>query len=357
MRLISYNYSQIAQTVITASSSNPNFPVSNIRHEHRSKEWRSSGTFIIDSSNNELIVDEGSGDLTATLSVGTYSISGLIAEIELQLAAVCSNEYSLSFSEANGLWTIESDDSFTLVGTSSLLPVLGFNQVDQTGTSLVAPRAAIHTEEFLTFDLKTTEDIDSVVLLWGKGQYNLSSDAEIRVQANATNNFSSPAIDELLTFNNDFETASHYFTTPQSYRYWRVVIKDPNNPLLYVNLGVLVLGLQEALDNPENGFSYTQDDSSKITRTDFGQEYADIYPVTATLSLDFSVMEYSTAEKFILFYQRVGNRSPIYVAVDPENAVFNKDCFSIYGKFSGSLTQKHAFFSIFDSGLTVREVN
>lgn len=357
MRLISFNYSQQPETVLTASSSNINFPVSNIKHEHRSKEWRSSGHFLIDGTNKTLVFDEGSGSITATLTEGTYTVSTLRNEIKARMDLVGGQVYTVAYSEALCLWSISAPLSFTLKSTGTLLPVLGFNAVDVSGATITAPKPAIHTHEYVLFDLKTTEEINSVALLWGKDQYNLSSSAEIRIQANATANFSSPAIDQVLTFNNDFEIASHYFNTSQTYRYWRFVVKDPANPRGYVNLGVVILGQSDQIDDPENGFTFTQSDNSNITRTDYGQEYADTYPITTQLSLDFSLMEYTTAEKLILLFQRVGVRFPVFIAMDPAGSFFNKDCFAIYGKFRGNLTQKHNFSTVFESGLSVQEIN
>lgn len=357
MRLISFNYSQLLETVITASSSNINFPFSNIKHEHRSKEWRSNGYFVITAANKTLVFDEGGGNLTAVLTEGVYSVASLRAEIAAKMNAVGGQVYSVAYQEAFGIWSITAENPFTLKSTGSLLPVLGFNAANVTGTTVTAPRPAIHTQEHVLFDLKTTEEIDSIVLLWGKGQYKMSSEAEIRIQASATANFTAPAVDQVLTFNNKFEIASHYFSTPQSFRYWRIVIKDPANPTGYVNLGVVILGQKEELDQMDNGFGYSQSDNSVVTRTDFGQEYADIYPITAQLSLNFQAMEYQMAEKFILLYQRLGVRSPLFVALEPDGVVFDKDCFALYGKFRGSQSLKHNFSTIFDTGLSIEEVN
>lgn len=355
MRLISFNYSQQPETVISASSSHPNFPVSNIRHEHRSKEWRSAGHFTVTALTKSLEI-EGDNPVSVNLTEGSYSTVGLKLELQTKLDAAAPGVYEVLYSEKTGIWTFKSDTAFTLKGTSSVLSIIGFNPVDRTGTLLPGAKPAIHTEEFVVFDLKTTEEIDSIVLLWGIKGYKLSGDAEIRVQASATANFSAPALDEVITFNDKFEVASKYLENPVSYRYWRVVIKDPANPNQYVNFGVLVLGLAEKMD-PENGFTYGQTDNSNITRTDFGQEFADEYPITGNIAIDFAVMEYSQAEKIILMFQQLGNRKPIYAALDPEAEVFDKDCFSIYGKFSGSVSQKHSFYNIFDSGLAIREVN
>lgn len=43
MRLMNTNLCTETATVVSASSSNPNFPASNLKHPFRSKRWRSTG--------------------------------------------------------------------------------------------------------------------------------------------------------------------------------------------------------------------------------------------------------------------------------------------------------------------------
>ncbi len=357
MRLITYNYAQLNETVISASSENVNFPSTNIRHEHRSKEWRSKGNFLLDSSNNRIVFDEGAGELTAILSEGSYSVAQLISEIKNKLETIGNNQYLAKYSESLCIWSVESNFEVTLLSSSTFLEVIGFNSIDLIGTTFIAPRPAIHTHEHVVFDLKTTEEIDSVILLWGREQYKLTENAQVRIQASATANFSTPSIDQEIILDNDFEISSFYFDNPQSYRFWRVVIKDPNNPRGFVNLGVVILGKSEVTDVPDNGFSFSLYDSSTISRTEFGQEYSDIYPILSQLDLDFGQMESDVAEKMILLYRRIGTRVPVFIALDPMGEAFRKDCYAIYGKFPSSLAQKQSFFTIFSTGLSIREVN
>jgi hypothetical protein len=82
MRLIGFNYSQQDETTATASTSNVNFPVSNIKHEFRSKQWRSNaaGNFEISTNNKINFKESGGGsELTATIAAGTYTSTTLAA--------------------------------------------------------------------------------------------------------------------------------------------------------------------------------------------------------------------------------------------------------------------------------------
>lgn len=343
MRLIGTNYTQDLATVITQSSQNPNFKASNIQKEHRSKEWRSSGNFTIDATNKTIVINS----ITYNLTEGAYTVSALKAAINAFDAGT-----QAGYNENTCLWTITT----AVTVTGSLLPVLGYI-VTSFSTTTTAPKAAIHTDEWIKFDFKTTEEINSAVILWGKGLYSLTSEAEIRIQASATSNFATTAVDELLTFNNDYEIASHYFTESQSYRYWRVVIKDAANVNGYVNLGVVILGQSEAVDNPDNGFTFTQVDTSNITTTDFGNSYVDEFPIMNRIELAFNIMDFSIALAFLNLYKLTGIKKCVFVTIDESDLVQGKDTFAIYGRFSNGMTHTHINYDIFSTGISINECN
>jgi hypothetical protein len=103
----------------------------------------------------------------------------------------------------------------------------------------------------------TTEEIDSVVILWPKEDgIRLSDTAVVKIQANATDSWGSPAVDQTLTIDNTYMVASHYFSTDQSYRYWRVVIEDVGNPYGYVELGMVWFGKSLSIQKAKNGFKF-----------------------------------------------------------------------------------------------------
>lgn len=218
-------------------------------------------------------------------------------------------------------------------------------------------RSVGNSNQWVVFDLKTTEPINTVVLLWPKGAYKLSTLAVIKIQASATSNFTTPIVDQTISFNHKYEIASHYFESAMNFRYWRILIDDPTNIYGYVSLGVVILGMSEALDHPSNGFSFSSADTSNITRTDFGQSYVDIYPIISSLNLNFEVMEYEVAKNFIDLFLAVGVRKPAFIVIDENSLVFDKDIFCIYGRFEPSYATNHIAYNLFRGSLTITESN
>lgn len=368
MKFLATNLCTEGATTIVASSANANFPVANLKNPLRSKRWRSSGYFLVDSSNNKINFKESSGgsELTATLTNGTYSPSGLAAEIENKMDAAGTDSFSVTFSRASGLWTIESDgseleilnDTGTDSSSSLLVNSLGFASSDLTGdVSYTGDVIAIHTQETVLFDMKTSQNIDSVVILWPKEDgIRLSPSAEIRVQASATNLWTSPAVDEVLTVDNHYLVASHFFSSPQSYRYWRLVVTDPSNPDLFVELGMVWIGENIRFREPENGFKFSLADTSKVSSTDFGHEYVDEYPLMSSLQFNYSYIGYETAQALEDAYRSNGVRKPVLVVFDESELVFTKNHFLIYGKFPKQFGTDHVNFDIFNGSLTITEL-
>lgn len=367
MKLITSNFAVDSVTSISASSENANFPTSNLKHDFRSKTWRSSGTFIVDSSNNKIdFKDSGGGsELTATLTSGTYSVSGLESEVESQMASVGASTYTCSYSESTGKWTLSSDgaafellnSSGTNVGSSLLVNSLGFASTDKTGAlSYTGASIAIHTKESVVFDLGSTENITSVALLWPKEDgIRLSSSAVVTVEANATNNWASPAVSQTLTIDNTYEIATYFWNTDQSYRYWRVSLEDPANANLFVDLGVVVLGKSIDIQEPENGFTFGLTDQSKTQRTPFGHEYTDAYPMVSSIEFSYSLMEYGDIQTLENAFRTNGNQTPVFVTFDSDETVFDKDHFALYGKFQKGFGSEHIIYNLFSSDIRIVE--
>lgn len=368
MRIISYNYSQLTETTTEASTSKVNFPVSNLKHQFRSKQWRSNGYFKVTSSNNKIDFKESGigSELTATLTVGVYNPTTLAAEIETQLNAEGGDSYTVTYSENTGLWIVESDGAYLVLlintGTNqaenALKNLCGFSDSDKTGAlTYTGSTIAIHTEEFVTFDLKTTEEINSVALLWPKEDgVRLSNSAVIRIQANATDEWSSPALNEVLTLNNTYSIASHYFSSDQSYRYWRVSIVDPGNANLFVSIGTMVLGKSLSVDCPENGYSFEYRDQSKTQTTDFGNEYTDEYPIVSNIEFDFKYFDVTDFEIFDSMYLRNGAKTPVFVVLDETGIVHDKDQIYIYGKMDKSMKFSHVNFDLYNTKIKISEI-
>jgi len=101
-------------------------------------ETRSSFFYIdpIDSTNFYLNFDEGSGELTAEISVGSYSHSELASPVEAALNNVGTLTYAVSFDRNTRRFSISASGPFSLLiatGTSvgnDAFPILGFTGPD-----------------------------------------------------------------------------------------------------------------------------------------------------------------------------------------------------------------------------------
>ena len=365
-RIIDYNYAFESGVSITASSATVTFPVSNLSLFHRSKIWRSSGNYVIDSTNNKINFKETglAAELTATLTSGTYTATTLAAQVKTQLEAASVDTFTVTFL-TSGKFKIESSGTaFELLfstGTNtatSARNVLGYGTNDYTGaTEYTASTVSIHTEEAITFDLSTTEDIDSFCLVFDPSiGINFTNSVVLKLQANATNVWTSPAVDVTLTVDNETETVSHYFTTVQSYRYWRLKIVDSQNPDLYVQLGKVFLG--KALDIarvPSIGFQLGLNDRTQETENEFGNKYFDVYPIEKNLSFNLDLMEKVDSNIIYNSFTRIGKRKPVLVVLDSTELLFDKNKVTVYGFYDGSLTLSHVFKQYMGTTISMKE--
>jgi len=219
--------------------------------------------------------------------------------------------------------------------------------------------SSVAVAQRVVFDLGSTEEIDSFALLFnpiaGEG-IKLSDTAVIKLQANATDSWAAPAINQTVTLDNAYEVATHFFATSQSYRYWAVEITDTANAYGYIEIAKVLLSKATQLgQTPEIGFTDTLEDQSKTTETPYGHRYADVYPTRRSFEFNYAAMTEADIETLQMIFRRVGKVTPIAVALDPTATLFDKDRFFLYGYLNGSFKSTNRFYSYFDSGLRIEE--
>lgn len=353
---------------VSASSEDAAFPVSNLTKHSRSDVWRSSGYFVITTSNQKLDfkISSGGAELTATVGVGSYTASELATYLQSALQAFTADRITVSFDA--GIWTIETSGSYLSLlwqsGTNSasnLGNTLGFGRTtDSTGaTSYDSSYLALHTEEWVLVDLGTwgTNPVDSAVLIFETGVGSkLSPSATVKLQASQTNVWSAPSVDVTMSYDSTYEIYSHFFSSDENYRYWRVKIVDPQNPNGYVELPKLVLSSSVELTLvPENGFEYQMLDMSRLDQTQYGVVFSDVYPFVRDLKFTYSALSEADVETMWQLFQRVGRTTPIGVVLDSQATIFDKDRFFLYGRMNGDFATKHRSLTYFDTGFGVRE--
>lgn len=359
-RILDYNYAFQSNVAVSASSANTEFPVSNIQSTIRSKIWRSSGNFTIGTSNNKVDFKNtgGGAQITATITSGTYTAATLAAAIQSAMTAVDGVfTYTVTYSALTGLWTISTSGSFLSLlwasGTdsaASLGPSIGFASDCTGGASYTSPAIASHTDEWILFDTMTINAIDSFALFFDAMRaIPFSSNAQLWIQANATNIWTAPAMNQALAIDTANAVATFFWSTPQSYRYWRLMIKDPANTNLYVEVSKIVLsGATQLSRVPQNGFNYFSEDQSVVENTNYGHQYADLYPVKKTMQFSYGGLSAADIQTLDSIYKRVGETIPIVVAMDATGTTFNKNLFLVYGVFKGAMNPTHHIGTYFD---------
>lgn len=219
--------------------------------------------------------------------------------------------------------------------------------------------SSVATAQRIVFDLGSTEDIDSFALLFnpiaGEG-IKLTDAATVKLQANATDSWGSPAVNQTVTIDNVYDLYTHFFATAQSYRYWAVEVTDTGNAYGYIEIAKVILSKATQLgQTPEIGFVDTLDDQSKTQETAYGHRYADVYPTRRSLEFNYAAMSEGDIASLQAIFRRVGKVTPIAVALDPTATLFDKDRFVLYGYMNDNFKSSNRFYSYFDSGLRVEE--
>jgi hypothetical protein len=211
----------------------------------------------------------------------------------------------------------------------------------------------------VVFDMQTSESINTAVLLWPKEDgIRLTDSATVRIQANATNVWTSPSVNQLLTINNDYSVASHFFSSDETYRYWRVVIEDSTNPWDFIELGMVWLGKSLEIENAQNGFKFSVIDQTNVISNEFGHKYMDEYPQKTRLEIAYSYLENDDIEVLENAYRTNGNRKPVLIALDPDEAVFDKDHFLLYGTMGGEFALTHVKYDLLNvNGISIEELS
>lgn len=366
------NYLFDSTVQVTASSSDPSFPVSNLTKFQRSDVWRSYGNFVITDDNKYVNFKStgGGSELTVAIDTGSYTPSQLATHLGSIMTNMIGTDdtITVSYSYSTGLFTVATDGTYLdllfSTGTNasdSCRDVLGFGAFDKTGaTTYTGNSISLHTEEWVLIDLGTYTHapVDSAVVFFEYGTGStLSQSAVVKLQASQTNLWDSPSVDVTMTYDQTYETYSHFFSSSQTYRYWRIKVVDESNANLYVELPKIVLSKSVAFTQvPSSGFKHSMVDMSKLETTAYGHVYTDNYSMLRMLEFSFSAFSKDDLELLWKLYRRTGKTTPIAVVLDSQATLYDKDRFLLYCQITNDFSGGHVFYSYFDTALSVREV-
>jgi hypothetical protein len=210
--------------------------------------------------------------------------------------------------------------------------VMGYSTAsDLTGAlSYEADVLRLHTSEWLEWDLGFPANPTGFIAIGDRNNgIKLSPGAVLKLQGNWTNDWSAPAVDTTLTYNDfgiveiDEDGLSAY---APGYRYWRFYIEDKDNPNDYVELGAVMLGIHSDLSRgcPEYPLEVPVIDRSNVAYSEGGQAIVGRKPMTQAFRLSWRGLDNASKEELESFYEYFGTHSAFFIAMDP-NGVFSSN--------------------------------
>jgi hypothetical protein len=290
-RLCVTNRTQTAATVLTASSAATGSPVSRIKDQLRSKTWRSAVGWTIVAGFNDKIDFNRGGDKVATLTAGTYATGALLAtEIIARLEAADSTPvWACSYDAGTKKFTISSDLSFSLLwGTganqaTSCCYEVGFTNVDTgSGTSHTGANAVYQSRHWLKADLGAAAMVQAAIVI----NHNSGTGGTYTFQGSSSDSWTSPPVDQALSGDASIRIA--FFSSEQTYRWWRLLINDCGNSLGYNEVGIWFAGpYTQPTVSYAIGFRKKWEELSEVTMAISGAHFQDEKARRPTWGLDW----------------------------------------------------------------------
>jgi len=311
--------------------------------ERRTKTWRSAGYFNIKTGLNTFVFRESIGiDLTASVTVDEYITDALfMAAIKTALEAAGDSVYTVSRDATTARIKILSNAAggggiFELICTNgpsaAMFDIMGYSTASNRTGALThqADLLKIHTGEFLMWDLGVpTNPTGFFAVANRNAALNISPSATIKLQANWTNNFDTPAVEYALVMQ-DFILSKvnplGLSDITNGYRYWRLSIDDSSNPNSYIELGAVALCNHAQITRgcPAFPFETELQDRTNLVFSEGGQTISGRKTKTQVFQLSWELLDVASLEALENHYNYFGQHSAFFLSLDP-NGVFSSD--------------------------------
>lgn len=133
------------------------------------------------------------------------------------------------------------------ITASSTNPDITFNDGLLDRSLAKIGRTVSNADQWIQFSFTGAVDVDTVVVFAN----NFTPSATVKIQANATDVWTSPTIDQALTYVKDDRKSDqldkevgiwfYQFSSTESYQYWRLSIDDTTNTDDFLDVGLVVL--------------------------------------------------------------------------------------------------------------------
>jgi hypothetical protein len=249
-------------------------------------------------------------------------------------------------------------DNFGLQATwtaSSSVPTLPASNLAQPARQR-AWRSLGDTSEWVRADLGLVRSVEAIAIV----SHNLTTAAIVTIQAHDADVWTSPLFSaSLIPWNQGASGVWVRMFPVQTYRYWRIVLADPNNTDGYLQIGMIALGPLLTLGGPQE-FEFELIDPSPVSYSVGGTPYGFEMTPYLQAALRYSVLDESTAFGLLQTAIRTAGRRRdciLSVFADDPDADIPAITLNLYGRLMDVTPVAHHRESVtrYEVGLTFRE--
>jgi len=178
---------------------------------------------------------------------------------------------------------------------------------------------------------------------------NIPASATLKIQANATDSWGAPSVDQTVTITNiaTDKSAFYYWASTQTFQFWRIVIQDTTEALHdeYYQIGEWILGLATQLSH-NWGWGYTkktiQNNVDQVTP--YGKTWSYHRNKERVYNIGFVNASLAAHDDMIgVFNDAQGSNSPMAFVPDPAS-----ETEPFYMRTGPEFSVQHPFLNLFD---------
>jgi len=203
----------------------------------------------------------------------------------------------------------------------------------------------------IVFDFGETSDIDTFFIVPDKRNgFGIST---ISLQFNATNEWSSPAATESITFSTTHGVGFVEFAAVRSYRFCRMVL---TSTLGYCEIANVFLGQKLEIEKSINfNWNYKDEELSTSKLNRYGQQFTDVILRRKVVNCAISYMSKDQLAAFFTAYDYCGESRPMFVKIGCAEMSDDYRRFSGMYFFNDVPTVTNAYFNKYNVTMALRE--
>lgn len=359
IRFANNNY---LDSTATHSTFDTSYPFANVYDTRRGVVGVFRGNFTITASVNDKIYINDGTDKTITLTAAEYTGTTLASHIQTQLNASSTN-WTCTYSTTTYLFTINRTSGTAVLRfsqtTAAAWDTLGFvGTTDDSTPSFVSDESRIHSEEWIKIDIGVSQEIGFVGIVAPISEaFGISETATVKIEGNSIDDFTAPPTSVSLQVSD-----LGAFAYPDvSYRFWRLSIKDRQNPggPSAIRIGYLSISSIVAVGNSSiaTGFQAGYVDPSILLVSENGTRYHDLRQKYFTLTGEIQGTFGDSRRDLEQFFYDYGTSEPFFMSIDAGLKVFeNQGEVTKLVRFESQPSLQNVIRDIFNVSLSVSEV-